>query len=105
MQRIWKLDTENYRATLYRTISFKFLCPTCMSISQCQKPWEKYLFKGKLLFLDSEVKLFEVMKEAGVLPDLADIIARTKEGHSDRMKAIETALSGKMKKMLDFRVI
>ena len=42
---------------------------------------------------DSDVKLFDVMKEAGVLPDLADVIARTKESHLNRMKAIETSLS------------
>ena len=44
---------------------------------------------------DSEVKLFDVMKEAGVLPNLADVIARTKEGHLSRMQTLGNSMNGK----------
>jgi hypothetical protein len=41
------------------------------------------------------VKLFDVMKEAGVLPDLADVIKKTKEGHLCRLQVIKQSQSGK----------
>ena len=44
--------------------------------------------------VDSEVKLLNVMKEAGVLENLNDVIARTKEGHLDRMKILEHSIAG-----------
>jgi hypothetical protein len=48
------------------------------------------------LFSGAEVKLFDVMKEAGVLENLADVIARTKDGHVNRMTEIDKSLLGKM---------
>lgn len=37
----------------------------------------------------------EVMKQAGVLENLADVISNTKQGHVDRMKNVDKAMSGK----------
>lgn len=45
------------------------------------------------IVLDS--KFMEVMKQAGVLENLADVISNTKQGHVDRMKNVDKAMSGK----------
>ena len=47
-----------------------------------------------MLSLDPEVKLFDVMKEAGVLPNLTDVITKTKEEHLNRIYALEKSMRG-----------
>jgi hypothetical protein len=58
---------------------------------------KRFILKHKIWYciLDSEVKLFDVMKKAGVLPDLAEVIKKTKDGHLCRLKVIQNSQVGK----------